>query len=161
MIKLPHPRVALLALSLVAVSGSMAGCMDESMGGAKHLQPLSYATVRELEEKGMRKEDPIVIRIYKEDSALEVWKPGKDGRFALFKAYEICKWSGDLGPKIKEGDRQAPEGLYPITPGQLNPNSSYYLSFHLASPNAIDLSFLPIVPSRRSTHTPLPPSQHL
>ncbi len=138
MIKLAHTRVALLALSLVAVGGSLAGCMDESMGGAKHLKPLSYAAVRELEEKGMRKEDPIVIRIYKEDSALEVWKPGKDGRFALFKTYEICKWSGDLGPKIKEGDRQAPEGFYTITPGQMNPNSSYYLSFNLGFPNSYD-----------------------
>lgn len=114
--------------------------MDEQMGGAKHLQPLSYAALRELEEKGMRKEDPIVIRIYKEDSKLEVWKPGKDGRYALFKAYDICSWSGKLGPKIREGDKQAPEGFYTVTPGQMNPNSSYYLSFNIGFPNEYDKS---------------------
>ena len=45
------------------------------------------------------------------------------GRFALLKTYPICRWSGELGPKIKEGDRQAPEGFYTITPGLMNPNS--------------------------------------
>ncbi|WP_436639521.1 L,D-transpeptidase family protein [Microbaculum sp. FT89] len=134
MITLRQSRIALVTLSLLAVGG----CMDEQMGGAKHLQPLSYATLQELEDKGMRKEDPIVVRIFKEESTLEVWKPGKDGRFALFKTYEICKWSGELGPKIKEGDRQAPEGFYTVAPGQMNPNSSYYLSFNIGFPNAYD-----------------------
>jgi len=45
---------------------------------------------------------------------------------------------GELGPKIKEGDRQAPEGFYTITPGQMNPNSNYYLSFNIGFPNAYD-----------------------
>jgi len=134
MMKRSHARVLALGLTLTAVGG----CMDEQLGGAKHLQPLSYATVRELEEKGMSKTDPIVVRIYKEDSELEVWKPGRDGRYALFKTYDICKWSGKLGPKIKEGDRQAPEGFYTVSPGQMNPNSSYYLSFNLGYPNSYD-----------------------
>jgi len=136
MIKLPNPRFALFALSLLAVGG----CMDQNTSGTRHLQPLSYATLRELEEKGMRKDDPIVIRIYKEESELEVWKPGPDGRYAFFKSYDICKWSGDLGPKKKEGDRQAPEGFYTVTPGQMNPNSSYYLSFNIGYPNSFDRS---------------------
>ena len=54
---------------------------------------------------------------------LEVWKQDRDGQFALLKTYPICRWSGELGPKVKEGDRQAPEGFYTITPGQMNPNS--------------------------------------
>lgn len=136
MIQSPYLRAALIAVSLTAIGG----CMDEQLGGAKHLRPLSYATVRELEDKGMRKEDPIVVRIYKEESTLEVWKPGKDGRYAFFKTYEICKWSGKLGPKIREGDKQAPEGFYTVTPAQMNPNSSYYLSFNIGFPNAYDQS---------------------
>ena len=50
----------------------------------------------------------------------------------------MCRWSGELGPKIKEGDRQAPEGFYNITPAQMNPNSQFYLSFNLGYPNAYD-----------------------
>jgi murein L,D-transpeptidase YafK len=67
-----------------------------------------------------------------------VWKQKRDGRFALLKTYPICRWSGELGPKIKEGDRQAPEGFYTITPGQMNPLSNYYLAFNMGYPNAFD-----------------------
>ena len=62
----------------------------------------------------------------------------RDGQYALLKTYPICKWSGDLGPKKKEGDRQAPEGFYTITPAQMNPNSNYYLAFNTGFPNAYD-----------------------
>ena len=63
---------------------------------------------------------------------------GATAQYALLKTYEICKWSGALGPKVKEGDRQAPEGFYIVTPAQMNPNSSYYLSFNIGYPNAYD-----------------------
>jgi murein L,D-transpeptidase YafK len=86
----------------------------------------------------MPKESPILVRIFKEEAELEVWKQDDTGRFALLKTFPICRWSGDLGPKIREGDRQAPEGFYTITPGQMNPNSNYYLSFNLGFPNAYD-----------------------
>ena len=92
--------------------------------------------VEEIESKNMDKDSPILVRIFKEESELEVWKQDRTGRFALLKTYPICRWSGELGPKIKEGDRQAPEGFYNITPGQMNPNSQYYLSFDLGYPNA-------------------------
>ena len=85
----------------------------------------------------MDKESPILVRIFKEESELEVWKQDRTGRFALLKTYPICRWSGELGPKIKEGDRQAPEGFYTITPGQMNPNSQYYLSFDLGYPERL------------------------
>ena len=55
--------------------------------------------------------------MFKEEAELEVWKQDAAGRFALLKTYPICRWSGELGPKVKEGDRQAPEGFYTITPG--------------------------------------------
>ena len=86
-------------------------------------------------------ESPILVRLFKEESELEVWKQDREGRFALLKTYPICRWSGELGPKVKEGDRQAPEGFYNITPGQMNPNSQYYLSFDLGYPNAYDRAY--------------------
>jgi murein L,D-transpeptidase YafK len=86
----------------------------------------------------MAKESPILVRIFKEESELEVWKEDKTGRFALLRTYPICRWSGELGPKIKQGDRQAPEGFYTITPGQMNPNSNYYLAINTGFPNAYD-----------------------
>ena len=86
----------------------------------------------------MDKDSPILVRIFKEEAEMEVWKKNRDGEFALLKTYPICRWSGDLGPKKKEGDRQAPEGFYTITPGQMNPNSNYYLAFNTGFPNAYD-----------------------
>jgi murein L,D-transpeptidase YafK len=61
-----------------------------------------------------------------------------DGQYALLKTFPMCRWSGQLGPKKREGDRQVPEGFYTITPGQMNPNSAYYLSFNVGYPNAFD-----------------------
>jgi murein L,D-transpeptidase YafK len=101
-------------------------------------RPLSDKMIAEIESKNMDKDSPILIRAFKQESELEVWKQDRTGRFALLKTYPICRWSGELGPKIKEGDRQAPEGFYTITPGQMNPNSQYYLSFNLGFPNAFD-----------------------
>jgi hypothetical protein len=62
-------------------------------------------------QRNMPTRSPILIRIFKEESELEVWKQDTTGRFELLKVYPICRWSGDLGPKISEGDRQAPEGF--------------------------------------------------
>src|SRR5689334_14050903 len=86
----------------------------------------------------MEKDSPILVRLFKEEAEVEVWKQTRDGAYALLKTYPICRWSGDLGPKKKEGDRQAPEGFYTITPGHMNPNSSYYLAFNTGFPNAYD-----------------------
>ena len=97
--------------------------------------------VADITAKNMDKESPILVRLFKEESELEVWKKNKDGEFALLKTYPICRWSGDLGPKKKEGDRQAPEGFYMITPAHMNPNSSYYLAFNTGFPNAYDKSW--------------------
>jgi murein L,D-transpeptidase YafK len=131
-------------MASVALSAAIAlsGCNTSSDGplpmSARAARPLSEKTVKEIEAKNMDKESPILIRAFKEESELEVWKQDRTGRFALLKTYPICRWSGELGPKIKEGDRQAPEGFYNISPGQMNPNSQYYLSFDLGYPNAFD-----------------------
>jgi murein L,D-transpeptidase YafK len=91
-----------------------------------------------LRQKKMRKTSPIIIRIFKEEAELEVWKEDTSGRFQLLKTYPICRWSGDLGPKLYEGDRQTPEGFYTITPHLMNPNSNFYLAINLGFPNAFD-----------------------
>jgi murein L,D-transpeptidase YafK len=71
------------------------------------------------------------------DSELELWVE-KDGRFVRFATYPICLWSGRLGPKLKEGDKQAPEGFYTVASEQLNPNSRWHRAFNLGYPNAFD-----------------------
>jgi murein L,D-transpeptidase YafK len=101
-------------------------------------QPLSKETMMLLGKKGMDTGAPIFIRIFKEESELEVWKARADGRFYHFKTYPICNWSGGLGPKLHQGDKQAPEGFYTITPEQMKPDSQYYLAFNMGYPNAYD-----------------------
>jgi len=82
--------------------------------------------------------EPIYIRIFKEEKELEVWIQKENG-FQLFKIYPICTYGyGTLGPKIRQGDGQAPIGFYYVKPNQLNPYSSYHLSFNLGYPNAYD-----------------------
>lgn len=117
---------------------ALAACDDQYGRSTKHLSPIPPATMALMSQKGMTKDDPILVRAYKKESEMEVWKRGRDGQYALLKTYPICRWSGQLGPKVKEGDRQAPEGFYTVTPAQLNPNSAYYLSFDTGYPNAFD-----------------------
>ena len=78
------------------------------------------------------------MRVFKEEAELEVWKQDTTGRFQILKTYPICRWSGDLGPKLQEGDRQAPEGFYTVTPELMNPHSNYYLSINIGYPNSFD-----------------------
>jgi murein L,D-transpeptidase YafK len=80
---------------------------------------------------------PVYIRVFKLESELELWVE-KGGRFERFATYPICLWSGRLGPKLKEGDRQAPEGFYTVDSEQLNPNSKMHRSFSLGFPNVFD-----------------------
>lgn len=80
---------------------------------------------------------PVYVRIFKLESELELWVE-KDGRFVHFATYPICLWSGRLGPKLREGDRQAPEGFYTVAAEQLNPNSRMHRSFNLGFPNIFD-----------------------
>src|SRR5712671_1524325 len=130
-----------MASAAIASAVALAGCNTEGISPAmtaRAMQPLSSDTVALLEKKDMPKESPILVRIFKEEAEMEIWKQNASGRFALLKTYPICRWSGELGPKIKEGDRQAPEGFYTITPGQMNPNSNYYLANNTGFPNAFD-----------------------
>ena len=92
-----------------------------------------------LKQKKVALGDPIFMRIFKKESELELWiKKGE--KFILFDTYPICRWSGLLGPKQKQGDKQAPEGFYTVSRGQLNPRSRFYRSFNLGYPNLFDKS---------------------
>lgn len=122
-----------LAVSVCAVIGACA-----KLELSAHLKPLSKDTMMQLGKRGMDVQSPIFVRVFKEESELEVWKQRADGRFYHFKSYPICNWSGDLGPKIKQGDKQAPEGFYRVSRDQMNPNSQFHLAFNLGFPNAYD-----------------------
>lgn len=130
---------ALMVSAALATGTLLAGCNGENLSqSAKATKPIPEKLLAEMQAKNMDKGSPILVRLFKQESELEVWKQDRTGHFALLKTYPICRWSGDLGPKIREGDRQTPEGFYSITPRQMNPASSYYLSFNMGYPNAYD-----------------------
>ena len=126
-----------MAALLAACQGETVSRNDPNRGN----RPLAQAVVEELNVKGMTRTSPVLMRIFKEEAELEVWKRDATGRYALFKTYPICNYSGDLGPKVREGDRQSPEGFYQINMGLMNPRSSYYLAFNMGFPNQFDRSY--------------------
>ena len=130
-------RGALLAMGLTAAF-ALAGCDDYDASNGRSLTPIPQKTLAMMDALGTTAQSPIVFRAYKKEAEFEIWKQKSDGQYALLKSYPMCRWSGQLGPKKREGDRQVPEGFYNITPGQMNPNSSYYLSFNVGYPNAYD-----------------------
>lgn len=131
-------------LSLMAAT--LAGCnetldtasVDMSSVKDKVQHPLPERILTQMKAKGMDRNSPIMIRIFKEEGVLEIWKAKADNRFDKIAQYDICAWSGRLGPKVKEGDRQAPEGFYPLSPSNLNPYSQYYLAINTGFPNKYD-----------------------
>ncbi len=134
-------------VATAAVAALLAGCTNDALDTAtvdlstvknKTEYQLSSKMAAKMSELGMQKTAPIALRIFKEEGTLEVWKANTSNRFQLLKSYKICAWSGKLGPKVKEGDRQAPEGFYPLFPQQLNPNSKYYLAINTGYPNTYD-----------------------
>jgi murein L,D-transpeptidase YafK len=126
-----------LAQSLPVTFGDISKLVDRLTPSLSENHENQKSVGALLADKGMRLSAPIFVRIYKEESELEVWKL-KDGRFQHFRTYPICAWSGGLGPKVRVGDKQAPEGFYTVGPGQMNPNSQYHLAFNVGFPNAYD-----------------------
>ncbi|RWG22507.1 MAG: murein L,D-transpeptidase, partial [Mesorhizobium sp.] len=124
---------------LVAAIG-IAGCNDSSMKdfAPEANKPLPDKILADMKAKGMVRTSSVMARIFKEEGKLEIWKAKTNGRYDLVASYDICKWSGKLGPKYTEGDRQAPEGFYTVRPSQMNPRSNYHLSFNIGYPNAYD-----------------------
>lgn len=106
-------------------------------GGATPYQAERQALHAALASGGFRLGAPVFLRVFKREAELEVWLQ-KNGRWLLFKTFPICRFSGTLGPKHAEGDRQAPEGFYYVSRRQMNPHSRHHLSFNLGFPNAYD-----------------------
>lgn len=90
-----------------------------------------------LAEHGLLEGAPVLVRIFKREFELELWMK-RDGVYDRFATYPICRWSGKLGPKIAQGDRQAPEGFYSVDKSQLNPESRWHRAFNVGFPNAFD-----------------------
>lgn len=123
----------------VIMAMALTGCMSMELDDLGNPSPqISSKLISEMAKKDTKPESPVLVRIFKQESELEVWKENKAGEYALLKTYPMCRWSGKLGPKTKEGDRQAPEGFYHVSMGMLNPKSQYYLSFNLGYPNRLE-----------------------
>lgn len=133
-------RSNLLRPGLVAAAGIfLAGCVSSVLDVDKKAhQPVPAKLVAEMKQRSMTPASPVLVRIFKQESELEVWKQDRSGRYALLKTYPMCRWSGKLGPKKAHGDRQAPEGFYHVNAAMLNPQSQYYLSFNLGYPNRLE-----------------------
>lgn len=133
---LPDAPAALLRRLLLALLALFAVAAPARADKAS--QPIPAATLALMAAKGTNAAAPILLRAYKRDSEIELWKRNAAGRYVPIKTYPICRWSGQLGPKTKNGDRQVPEGFYTVAKSQMNPNSRYYLSFDIGYPNAYD-----------------------
>jgi murein L,D-transpeptidase YafK len=99
----------------------------------KEAQMLSILNEHKLTTENLQ----IYLRAFKEEKEIELWGKNKsDPQFQLLKTYKICRSSGDIGPKRKQGDRQVPEGFYYIN--IFNPFSNFYLSLGINYPNKSD-----------------------
>lgn len=130
---------ALIALGAIAWPLVTAHLSDRQEG--QHITDPVFDRTRlmaDLDAAGFEPGAEAFVRVFKREHLLELWMKKSDGRFALFRAYEICKYSGGLGPKLAEGDRQAPEGFYRVARAQLNPASRHHLAFNIGFPNALD-----------------------
>lgn len=143
-------RVSALSLFVMAAL-ILNGCMSSAQhkrtkknpyysATLEHARKKNFSTIRtEMALKGLTLGSPLYIRAFKSEMEMEVWAQNPyTGTYKLFKTYPICSKSGTLGPKLKEGDLQTPEGFYDVTEERLNPNSQYYLSFNIGFPNKYD-----------------------
>ena len=135
----PVPAGPLLrTLPLVLLSLLILAGLSPAARADKARAPIPAATLALMAARGTTAASPIVLRAYKKESEIELWKRNAAGRYVPIKTYPICRWSGQLGPKTKTGDRQTPEGFYTVAKSQMNPNSRYYLSFDIGYPNTYD-----------------------
>ena len=129
-------RIIPVKMTLCGAILMLSACQEDFAHRAQ--APIPSETVALMAQVGSDPQSPMLIRSYKKEAELEIWKMRSDGRYTHLKTYPMCRWSGQLGPKTREGDRQVPEGFYTISSGQMNPNSNYYLSFNVGYPNQLD-----------------------
>ncbi len=130
--------VFLLVITIVIPAVSEAQGIPSSARSRAAISRVKPKLQKEFSRAGFNWGTPIFIRIFKNTKELEIWLKDREN-FRLFKTYKICSYGWrSLGPKIKQGDRRAPEGFYYVLPRQFNPISKYHLSFNLGYPNNYD-----------------------
>ncbi len=130
------PILALIVMTASFTGTPAAGEPDRAAAVAARIRP---QLEKSLAARNLALGDPVFIRIFKEERQLELWIREPNGKkFRLFKSWPVAAMSGTLGPKLAEGDRQAPEGFYSVPRSALNPRSSFHLSFNLGYPNSFD-----------------------
>lgn len=112
--------------------------LPSSPRAEKSIEQVRPSLTKTLHERGLQYGAPVFIRVFKDPGLLELWVESASKKFELFKTYDICSFSGELGPKVRQGDNQAPEGFYYVNPDRLNPWSRFHLSFNLGYPNTYD-----------------------
>ena len=86
------PRTILMSSLVFLFSLLVSGCVTVLETVKKADQPIPTELVASMRSKGMTSADPVLIRLFKEESELEVWKRDKSGRYALLKTFPICRW---------------------------------------------------------------------
>ena len=130
--------LVLTAISAIAlVYAGLSFYRVQQRSGPEVIAAAGKQADRRMQDLGLQSGASIYIRIFKEESEIELWMQRSE-TWVLMESWPICRWSGKLGPKLKEGDRQAPEGFYEAGLSSLNPNSRYHLSFNLGFPNRLD-----------------------
>ena len=133
-----HWGIAVLCLAAgLTAAGLLYLDRNGFSGRAISAEPDLTGLERQLEARGLALGAPVFLRLFKSESKLELWLR-KGRRYIRFASYRICRWSGELGPKLREGDGQSPEGFYTVALRQLNPNSRWHRSFNLDFPNPLD-----------------------
>ncbi len=129
--------VLLISFLALNTSQSVAQSIPSSRRSEEAVRRKTPALEDEFHNINLTLGNPVFIRIFKESKELEMWIQ-KEDQFELFKIYDVCYYSGGLGTKTRQGDGKSPEGFYFVTPGQLNPNSNFHLSFNIGYPNRYD-----------------------
>ena len=127
-----------LLLFIFLLCSFKAAAIPSSARAERAISRVELSLKKELSKKGLIYGAPIFIRIFKSPGILELWIQSDTKEFVNFKSYNICSFSGHLGPKLKEGDSQSPEGFYFVNAHRLNPWSQFHLSFDLGYPNKYD-----------------------
>jgi len=127
----------LTSLVLLLLTACTHTVPDQPRNHLRSYTPQSAWMIARTNDAGVALNAPVLLRIFKQESVLELWKQRGDS-YVLVATFDICKFSGELGPKKREGDRQAPEGFYEVLPHQMNPGSREWLSFDTGYPNQFD-----------------------
>jgi murein L,D-transpeptidase YafK len=122
--------------------GSLLSGRDEPAATPRSMAIVEEATARlapSLAAAGLRAGDPVVLRLFKEERELEIWmKPAQESLYVLFKIHRLSAVAGGPGPKLREGDGQAPEGFYAVSRRGLRPETRHHLGLDFGFPNDLD-----------------------